>query len=60
MDNNGTGILDASLSADNTIKDMSNVISTLKSGPESLMGFSRRCRVFRMGEEETRLESELQ
>jgi len=59
VDNNGTAILDASLSVNNTINDMSNVISTTLK-PESLVGFSRRCPVFRMGGEEIRLESELQ
>jgi hypothetical protein len=60
VDNNGAAILDASLSVDNIIEDMSNAILTASEcGPEC-SGFSRRCRVFRMGEEETRPESELQ
>ena len=52
--NNGAAILDAFLNVDNTIEVMSNVISTpSESGPE-YSGFSKCCRAFRMGKEETR------
>lgn len=42
VDNNGAAILDASLSVDNIIEDMSNAVSTASESAPEYAGFSRR------------------